>query len=413
MSATPNPEPLDEAVVQELIARRQNLTVFRFLIALASHRGFILKLSLGFAVLAGIIAFVLKPRFEATTEILPPQQLRLSMSSIFTQAASSAAASPALSLLPLSSALQAKTQSDSFAVLLGSWPIEDELVKRFRLMQEYKARTPEQARHVFASHVKIATTKEGYITVTVSDGDPNRAAEIANAYIAQTRTFMKQLALTEASQRRLFYEREMGDTKEALARAETNFQAMQQRSHIISIDSQAKALIESAASLHSQITLREVELQRLLSYSTESNPQVDIAKTEIAALRGKLAVLESNKNGGFTDTGLSNVPSAELDYVRASRELKYQETLYELLLKQYEISRMDEASDAPLVQVVEPAFAPDHKAGPKRSLYIIVGFVLGGMIGLLIALYRFWRNQMTVEEAEDFVRLRRALFSRS
>ena len=144
-------------------------------------------------------------------------------------------------------------------------------------------------------------------------------------------------------------------------------------------------MLETAASLRSQITAREVQLESLRSYSTESNPQVQIAESEMNALRGQLSQLESQGQGGYGGKALKSVPGSEVEFVRATRELKYQEALYDLMLKQYEGSRIDESRDAPIIQVIEPALVPDHKFGPRRYRDMRYAFGAGIVLGILIA----------------------------
>ena len=200
--------------------------------------------------------------------------------------------------------------------------------------------------------------------------------------------------------------------KESLSQAESNFKQMQQSTRMLTLDSQARTGLQSAAELRSSITLREVELQRLRSYLTDSNSQVQIAESELAALRAKLGQAESSGPGGFSGgSGLSNVPNAELNFIRVNRELKYQEALYDLMVKQYEGSRIDEARDAPMVQVIEPALKPERKSGPHRSLWTLGGFALGIALGLVWAVLRFWRSLLTTEGNSQLAELRRAAFS--
>ena len=191
-----------------------------------------------------------------------------------------------------------------------------------------------------------------------------------------------------------------------------NLTKVQQTSKMVSLDSQARVLLERAATLRSQVTVQEVELQRLRSYLTEDNSQVQIAETSLNALRGQLAQLESQSSGGsFTGGGLTSVPSAELDFVRATREVKYREALYETMAKQYELSHIDESRTAPGVQVIEPAFATEHKAGPHRSIFLLAGLLLGFLLRFLLALHRFWRSGLDAEDLEHLSEVRRAAFS--
>ena len=189
----------------------------------------------------------------------------------------------------------------------------------------------------------------------------------------------------------------------------SSFRHMQQTTGIVSVDSQAQTLLGEATGLRSQITAKEVEIEGLKGYSTAANPQVQIAESELAALRGQLSQLESRGQGGYTGKALSSVPTTELEFVRATRDLRYQESLYDLMVKQYEGSKLDEARDAPSIQVIEPALVPDHKFGPHRVKGGLLGFGVGLVLGLLVALYRYWRGRLDTEAETKWMEFRRAL----
>ncbi|XLM21261.1 hypothetical protein MKD33_03615, partial [Chromobacterium piscinae] len=74
--------------------------------------------------------------------------------------------------------------------------------------------------------------------------------------------------------------------------------------------------------------------------------------------------------------------------MRKLRELKYQETIFELLSKQYEMAKIDEAKDSSLIQVLDTAVPPELKSKPKRSLIVMLGLFGGLLIGILSALLR-------------------------
>jgi uncharacterized protein involved in exopolysaccharide biosynthesis len=357
------------------------------------------------AVLVALFSLRLHPRYTASVEIMPPQISRGGSAAAMLSQSSTLADG---GLGNLGSVLQAKNQADTFVAILGAWPVADAVTKRFDLANAYHVKREDQAREMLVARTVINATKEGLILVSVTDADKNRSAALANGYVDALREFMHGLALTEASQRRVFYEGQLAKTKDDLALAEVNFQKMQQASGMIALDSQAKELIDTAAGLRSEITAKEVELEGFRTYSTESNPQVQIAETELSALRSHLAQVESTTNGAFSGGALSKVPGAEIAYVRADRELKYQDSLYQALLKQYEGSRIDEARDAPIVQVIAPALVPDHKSGPHRVFLTLEGFVVGLVLGLAVVLYRSWRSGLDAARTTKWAELRKS-----
>jgi len=274
-----------------------------------------------------------------------------------------------------------KNPNDIYVGLLTSRPIADALIQKFNLMTVYNARDMTQARKKLAEYTQVTSEKAGFIAVSVTDKDKRRAAEMANAYTGELRILTKTLAVTEASQRRMFWEERLRSSKEAVVSAELAFQQVQQQKGLVQLDAQARAMIEGLAALRAQVAAKQVEVQALRSYSTERNPDVQLAIRELTSLQTEETRIEQRSAApGVAGLGLENVPSAGLEYLRAARELQYQQALYEMLMKQYDAARLDEAKEASIIQVVEPAIPPDRKTSPHRSL-IAVLFAAFGLAG--------------------------------
>ncbi|HEY1256462.1 MAG TPA: GNVR domain-containing protein, partial [Terracidiphilus sp.] len=220
----------------------------------------------------------------------------------------------------------------------------------------------------------------------ITDRDPQRAAQLANGYVEQFRGLSQRLAITEASQRRLFFEQELEQEKNKLADAEEAMKQTEQATGMIEVSSQAKALIESASALRAQIAAREVQIQGMKTYATGENAQLLQAQRELEGLREQL-----NKLGGTMDSGGAGfiipkgmVPEASLEYIRKMRDVKYYETIFDILARQYEAAKLDEAKQGAVIQVVDPAIAPDRRSFPQRGL-IVFGATTGGFILALFA----------------------------
>jgi tyrosine-protein kinase Etk/Wzc len=337
------------------------------------------------AMLTGVIlGLVLPVRYTATTKLMPPQQIQSTASMMMNQLANIGAGS--LAAVASGGGLL-KNPNDIYIGLLNSRPVADAIIQQFSLVAAYRAKDLTAARKRLAHYTTVASEKNGFIAVSVTDKDRQRVAEMANAYTKELRTITKTLAVTEAAQRRLFYEDQLKQAKEALLVAEESFQQVQQVRGLVQLDAQAKAMIESLALLRAQVAAKEVEVQALRSYSTEHNPEVELAQGELASLRGAAARLEQrNHSSGFADLGLGDVPGAGMEYLRAEHELKYRQAMFDLLIKQYDAARLDEAKDAAIIQVVEPAIPPDHKTSPNR-ISIFLFFTVSGFLGACLYLY--------------------------
>jgi capsular polysaccharide biosynthesis protein len=343
------------------------------------------------AMLTGVtMCLVLPVRYTATTKIMPPQQTQSTASMMMNQLANIGAGSLAA---VAGGGLGLKNPNDIYVGLLNSRPIADAVIYRFGLVRGYRAKDMTAARNRLAHETVVVSEKTGFIAVSVTDKDKRRVAEMANAYTDELRILTKNLAMTEASQRRLFYEDQLKQAKEILVGAEVSFQQVQQRKGLVQLDAQAKAMIESLALLRAQVTAREVEVQALRSYSTEHNPELELAEGELSSLRAEGARMEQrNHSSGFTDLGLGDVPGAGMEYLRAEHELKYRQAMFDLLLKQYDAAKLDESKDAAIIQVVEPAIEPDRRSSLKPPLMILL-FTLGGAFaGCLLALLLWWKE---------------------
>ena len=178
--------------------------------------------------------------------------------------------------------------------LLKSRPIADALIGGFHLMQVYHSRDMTAARAKLDSNTQVVSEKSTLISISVTDGDRQRAAAIANAYTDQLRALSKTISVTEASRRRLFFEEQLNGQRQALIAAEVAFQQVQLDKGLVHLDAQANVAIGSLAVLHGQIAAKEVELQALRSYSTEHNPEVQLSERELSTMQGEAAQMEQH-----------------------------------------------------------------------------------------------------------------------
>ncbi len=350
------------------------------------------------------MCLVLPPRYTATTTLMPPQQTQSTASMMMMNQLTNIGAG---SLAAVAGAgLGLKNPNDIYVGLLNSRPIADAIIEQFGLARVYRAKDMTAARKRLAHVTKVVSEKNGFITVSVTDKDRQRVAVMANAYTEELRILTKTLAVTEASQRRLFYEDQLKQAKDALLTAELHFQQVQQSKGLVQLDAQAKAMIESLALLHAQIAAHEVAVQALRSYSTEHNPELELAEDELSSLRAEATQLEQrNHSSGFAGLGLGDVPVAGMEYLRAEHEVKYRQAIFDLLLKQYDAAKLDEAKDAAIIQVVEPAIEPDRISSPKPALMISLCTLGGVFIGCLLALLWWWK-EMLQSDAGTVQRLR-------
>ena len=373
-------------------------------VLLLERKRFIVRFVLGAAALAIVVSLLLPVRYEAKIVLLPPAQNSSIGSSLLGQLGGMGALG---SLASLAGGLSLKNPADMYVSLLTSRTVEDAMIQRFGLMQEYHVKKMSDARKTFEHRsTAVAGSKDGLIRLTVEDGDPKRAAELANGYVEEFRKLSGSLAITEAARRRLFFEQQLQQSKESLTAAEDAMTKTQQSTGVLQIDSQARALIESAAILRGQVVAKQVQIEGMRSFATDDNPNVILAKQELAALQSQLDRVAGSKQDLGSDINMSKgrVTQAGMEYLRRFRDLKYQETIFELLAKEFEVAKLDEAREGAIVQVVDVAVPPDRKSSPHRTLIVIGATILSFFVAAFWVIVRRGLKR-TFEQPENRRRL--------
>lgn len=372
-------EPIGDNNGVDRSATKTEISVLDVLALLAGQKRFLVRFVLGAVILATVVAFLLPVRYEAKIVMLPPQQNSSVGSALLGQlgnAGSLGALAPLASLA--GGSLGIKNPADMYVSLLTTRTVEDALIQRFGLMAEYREKRMSDARKELEYRTTaVAGSKDGLIRLSVEDRDPKRAAELANGYVEEFRKLSASLAITEAARRRLFFEQQLQQAKDSLTGAEESMRETQQSTGVLQIDSQARSLIESAAILRGQVVAKQVQIQSMRSFAAEDNPNLILAKEELAALQSQLNRVAGSQQDGGSDIILSKgrVTGSGLEYLRRLRELKYHETVFELLAKQFEIAKLDEAREGSIVQVVDAAVPPDKRSSPHRLLIVISALV--------------------------------------
>ncbi|UJB33392.1 hypothetical protein HQN78_21375 [Chromobacterium sp. Beijing] len=282
-----------------------------------------------------------------------------------------------------------KNPGELYIGLLQSRTVADNLIQQFKLKQRYATETMDETRKALQSASAFNSGKDGLISINVEDKDPQFAAALANGYIAQLIRLNQSLAVTDAAKRRLFFETQLKQTKEQLASAETALRQTQERTGMIQPDGQVQAIMNTVTQLKANIAAKEVQLEALRSYATEQNPLYQRSRQELAGLKTQLAKLENGAEiAGDVMVPTGKMPQSGLEYLRRLREVKYQETIFELLAKQYELARIDEAKDSSQIQILDSAAIPELKSKPVRSLITAAGLFSGLVLGIALALLR-------------------------
>ncbi len=306
-----------------------------------------------------------------------------------------------------------KSSDEMFIALMRSQSAQSALIEQFKLKERYGARNTEEARQALTLNVTVwADKKSGMLLIDAQDKDPVFAAQLANAHVKELNVILSRLSVTEAQQRRAYYEQQIIKTQTKIPQLELEYKEAQKSSGL-----EVASLLSEAGTLPGQIAAKELQLQVLSRFATAQNPELKRLAVEISALRSQLAKYELNKSESKTGEPSKPVQSTEstkTNFVQKATQayntLKIQEALLDGYVKQLELAKVDEAKEGPAVQVVDEAKAPEMRAKPERKklvlAYTVTGLIIAFVLAALQALLRHIRS--TPEGLQRWSQLKRA-----
>jgi uncharacterized protein involved in exopolysaccharide biosynthesis len=352
----------------------EEISLLDLLTVLGEQKKFILGMSLFFAIVAALVSLFLTPIYTARTLFMPPQQQ------------SSGAASMLASLGGLAGlaggAAGIKSPDEMYIALMKSDTALNHLIQEHDLQRRYESKTLMDTRKVLLNRVRVVSDKKsGLISVEVDDFDPTFSATLANSFVAELSRITDRFAVTDAQQRRVFFENQIVKTQEKLSKDEARFREAQGRSGLQMPSINADTSLKNIAELHGQIAAREIQLQAIDRFATSKNPEVQKLTSELTAMRMTLLRLEQG-------SGVSSFGPIQQDAMSAYREMKTSESMLEAFVKQLELARIDESKEGPLIQVVDTATPQERRSSPKRTLIVLISLFTGFFISLLIVFVR-------------------------
>jgi uncharacterized protein involved in exopolysaccharide biosynthesis len=368
-------------------AEDDEVSLLDLLIVLAKHKRTVIGIPLVAAIAAAIVSLFLPEIYTGTTRIMPPQQNASATSALLNQLGTTLGGFAGLP----GGALGARNPNDLYVGMLRSRTVADNLIARFELGKVYGEDRLSDARKRLEREASVVAGRDGIITIEVNDRDAKRAAALANGYVEELTKLTNVLAVTEASQRRLFFERQLEQAKDNLTTAEIAARQGLQKGGLAQVDAQGRSMIAVTARLRAEISAKEVQLSAMRTFAAEGNPELQRAQQELEALKRELARVEGASPLGAVKSGEA-LGGSGLDNLGRLRDVKYYEFLYELLAKQYELAKIDEAKDATIIQVLDKAIEPDDKSKPRLALITVLTWLLALIATMLWA---FIREAMT------------------
>lgn len=367
-----------DTTAPEKIARPDDteVSIVELMIVLAKRKKLVIGLPVVVAVLSLAISLVLPETFKASTKLLPPQQAQSGAAALLSQLGGVASAAAGVAGI--------KNPNDVYVGMLKSRTVADKLIAQYDLKKIYDTPSQEIARGRLEANTTIAASKDGLITIEVEDRNRKLVARLANSYVDQLFQMTKDLAVTEASQRRMFYERQLETAKDNLAKAEMSLKGALDTRGVISVDVESRAILETVGRLRAQVSAKEIELNSMRAFVTANNPSYQRVEEELASLRNELSRLE-NGRAGEQGRGTQSVKQGGFDNIKLLRDVKYYQMLYELLAKQYEVARLDEAKTPSIIQVLDPAIDPERKFKPRRAVIVVLSTLSAFFLAILWA----------------------------
>lgn len=330
-------------------------------------------------VLSLAIAFTIPKRYKATARIMPPEQQGLGAMMLATLAGRGGGLG-ALGALA-GDFYSGHSTTALFTGLLRSGTVSGHLINRFDLMYVYRKRYHIDAAKRLARNTVITEDKKsGILTIEVQDTDPNRAREIAQAYLDELNKLVTQTTTSAAHRERLFIEQRLASVQKELDRAQMDLSEFSSRNTTIDLKEQTRALVDVGARLQGELLVQQSGLQSLKQIYGDSNLRVRESEARIATLQHELinmagsSVQDTARDGtSSTDTvdlypRLRQLPRLAVPYADLYRRVKVQEAIYELLTQQFELARIEEAKDIPIVSIIDAPSVPEKKFFPPRLL---------------------------------------------
>lgn len=349
-------------------------------------------------------AFLMRPFFVSTAVIFPPQQATSAASMMLSQLGGLSAAAGGLAGL--------KNPNEIYIGMLQSRSIGDRLITEFKLQERYDETTMDETRKELLKKASFMSGKDGMIRISVEDHDPRFSAQLANAYVDQLIRLTRTLAVTEAARRRLYFEGQLKTVKNQLADAEVAMRSMQETTGMLQLDAQVKSIIANEAQLQGMIAAKEVQLGAMRSFATINNPAYVRLQEEVRGLNVQLGKLKKGQESSQGDAMMATrkIPEVGVEYIRSLRDVKYYETMFEMMAKQYELAKIDESKDSSVIQLLDSAVVPEKKSGPKRARLLLGGLFGGLVLAAIIAMLRdsYMRMRNDVGNQVRWTELRQA-----
>lgn len=369
-------------IVDEIAIREEGPSYLPALRLLWERRRFLGRCAGIGLVLATLIAFTIPKQWQSTVQLMPPDPQSLSGPGALAVMAGAALPSAAAGLA--GNLMTGRTAGAVFLAIMRSRTAQDELINRFNLREVYGLKRYEDTRKLLTKRTSAdEDRKSGVITIAVTDRDPKRARDLAAAYVSELDKLVAALSTSSARRQRVFLEERLKTVKQDLDEASRELGQFSSRSGTLDLQTQGKAMLEAAAKLQGELIAAQSELRGLEAVYSDNNVRVRALRARVGELRGEMQKMggTSAENGvelpaGEVSPSLRKLPLLATTYGDLYRRAKIQETVFEILTKQYELAKVEEAKEIPTVRVLDSPQIPERKTFPPRLIIMVLGMML-------------------------------------
>jgi uncharacterized protein involved in exopolysaccharide biosynthesis len=391
-------EEHDQLVAEETEADAPiEISISELCMAIWGRRRWLAKLT-GLGTLVAIVVALLIPnQYTSTAQLMPPDQQSLSNTSTLSVLGGASAIMPSMS----GGLMNAKTPGGLSIGILQSRTAQDDIINRFDLRRVYRCKLYADARKTLAGRSAIAEDKKsGIISISVTDDDPNRARDIAKAYIEELNKLVSTLSTSASRRERIFLEDRLKAIKSDLDASSVALSQFSSRNATLDYQKQGQVTVEAAARLQGELIAAQSELSGLKATYTDDNARVRQARARVGVLQSQLHKMEGvgeSESGGDLKTGdlmpsLRKLPLLGVTYADLYRRVSTEQTIYETLTKQYELAKVQEAKEIPPIKVLDEPQAPERKSSPHRMSIVLLGFIASSFIGIAwVIAIKIWK----------------------
>ena len=368
-----------EKIDQDNTHIEEEINLYNYLIVLAKRKKFILSFTFSIALISMVYSLFLPIQFKSTIEVLLPAQ----------QQGSSAFMQRISNVMGIQNNANNSNLYNPYVLqhILTSRTVLSRLINRFNLTKEAeKGDSEDDIMQSLANRIHTDIDNKSSITsITVIDSSPNRAADMANALVPLLEESIQEINQNQSSNSKQFLKKQLLEAKEALIVAEEQMRRFQESTGVLEASKQTTVLIDQIASLRREIIENDVQLSVMKTYSTQSNPDLQQIEETIKGLKKALNSIEKKESVNESTLPLSEFPSIGTDYIRKLRDLKFAETVYEVIAKQYETAKMTEAIDQQSIIVLQKAFPSKFRFKPSRRKIVMYATVIAFTISIFIS----------------------------